>query len=129
MTVFEMLVISSVFLMFATIFIFGIVYLIKGGNINNDKRDDKTLSNGNNNRNDLFDGNNGLDWCDNRHDKLYENGEINNITTIIALTNIKREMERNLSNLEKDAIDKAIKNTMSVEKLYTFIDCETKINE
>lgn len=127
MTGFEIFLMGSTFLMFSTMFIFGIICLIK-----RDKKDDnndKTLSNRDNNRDNLSDDNDRLDWCDNRHDKLYENGEINNIITIIALTNIKREMEHNLSNLEKDAIDKAIKNTISVEKLYSLIDCEMKTNE
>lgn len=57
-------------------------------------------------------------------DKCYENGELNNICTIIALKNLKREIGHLITNMETDAIDKAIKNTLSVEKLNIFINCK-----
>lgn len=52
----------------------------------------------------------------------YENGEITNLCTIIALKNIKREMQNILTSVEKDALDKAVNNTITVEKLEAFID-------
>ena len=55
-------------------------------------------------------------------DRCYENGEITNLCTIIALKNIKREMKTMLSDIEKDALDKAVDNTIIVEKLKAFID-------
>lgn len=53
---------------------------------------------------------------------MYKNGEITNESVIIALKNMKREIPNLLSNLEKDAIDKAIDNTIKLEKLNNFID-------
>ena len=60
-------------------------------------------------------------------DKCYENGELNNICTIIALKNLKREIGHLITNMETDAIDKAIKNTLSVEKLKAFIEYKGEI--
>ena len=57
-------------------------------------------------------------------DKCYEDGELNNICTIIALKNLKREIGHLITNMETDAIDKAIKNTISLEKLNIFINCK-----
>ena len=55
-------------------------------------------------------------------DRCYENGEITNLCTIIALKSIRREMKTMLSDIEKDALDKAVDNTITVEKLKAFID-------
>ena len=54
--------------------------------------------------------------------KCYENGEITNLCAIIALKGIKREMNGMLSDVEKDALDKAIDNTITAEKLNAFIN-------
>lgn len=146
MTGFEMFMFGSIALMFAAIFVFGIVCLVR--------RDDiKTIKNmGNdipkdvesNNRN-IRDRDNNRNFCDSRINDLldssvgnihgqessrrniqttrcYENGEITNLCTIIALKNVKREMQTMLSNIEKDAINKAVDNTITVEKLKAFID-------
>lgn len=58
----------------------------------------------------------------------YEDGEITNICTMIALKTIKREYRNNLSEIEKDAIDKAIKNTISIENVYNFINSKNDID-
>lgn len=65
---------------------------------------------------------------DNNNDKCYNDGELDNICTIIALKNIKREMKNMLSNVEKDALDKAIKNTISIENVYNFINLKNSID-
>ena len=54
--------------------------------------------------------------------KCYENGEIANLCVIIALKNIKRELNKILSPIEIDALNKAVDNTIIVEKLKAFID-------
>ncbi len=54
--------------------------------------------------------------------RCYENGEITNLCTIIALKNIEREFRTMLTPIEIDAIDKAVDNTTTVEKLKAFID-------
>ena len=146
MTGFEMFMFGSVTLMFATMFVFGIVCLVK-------KDDIKAIKNmGNdipkdvesNNRN-IRDKHNNSHIYNNRIDNLYdssmgnihgqessgrniqttqcyENGEITNLCAIIALKNIKREMQNMLTSVEKDALDKAVDNTITVEKLKAFID-------
>lgn len=58
----------------------------------------------------------------------YEEGKITNICTIVALDNIKRTMKNILSETEKDAIDNAIKNTISIEKLNNYINDENNID-
>lgn len=101
-----MFMFGSVSLMFASMFILAIVYLIK--------RNDIEIPNRNNikiNRKQNI-----------QSTKCYENGEITNLCTIIALKNIKREISTILSDIEKDAIDKAVDNTIRVEKLKAFID-------
>ena len=52
----------------------------------------------------------------------YEHGEITNLCAIIALKNIKREMQTMLTPVEIDALNKAVDNTIIVEKLKAFID-------
>ena len=54
--------------------------------------------------------------------RCYEEGEITNLCTIIALKNIKREMKTMLSGIEKDALDKAVDNTIKIEKLNAFVN-------
>lgn len=54
--------------------------------------------------------------------RCYENGEITNLCTIIALKNVKREMRTMLTPVEIDALNKAVDNTITVEKLKAFID-------
>ena len=64
-----------------------------------------------------------------RDNSCYKNGELTNLCTIIVLKNIKREMTTMLSNMEKDAIDKAVKNTIKVQNLYDYIELKDKENE
>ena len=66
--------------------------------------------------------NNDIDEIIEKDISCYENGEITNLCTIIALKGIKREMKTMLSNIEKDAIEKAVDNTIRIEKLKTFVD-------
>lgn len=54
--------------------------------------------------------------------RCYENGEITNLYTIIAIKNVKREMKTMLTPIEIDALNKAVNNTIIVEKLKAFID-------
>lgn len=61
-------------------------------------------------------------------DRCYEKGELTNICTIIALKNLKREIGHLITNMETDAIDKAIKNTISMEKLNNYINNENSID-
>ena len=58
-------------------------------------------------------------------DRCYEKGELTNICTVIALKNIQREIPHLLSKMEKDAINKAIKNTISLENLYNWMESPT----
>ena len=146
MTGFEVFMFGSVALMFAAMFIFGIVCLIK-------KNDIKTITNmGNDNTQNventtqrvLYGHNNSHIYnnrIDNLHDnsmgnihgqessgrdiqptRCYENGEITNLCTIIALKNVKREMQTMLTPIEINALNKAVDNTITVEKLKAFID-------
>lgn len=67
-------------------------------------------------------------------DRCYKKGELTNICTVIALKNIQREIPHLLSKMENDAINKAIKNTISLENLYNWIELtltpmESKNNE
>lgn len=55
-----------------------------------------------------------------------ENGEITNVCAMIALKTIKRERKNNLSEIEKDAIEKGIKSIMALEKVYDFIENNEK---
>lgn len=146
MTGFEMFMLGSVALMYTAIFIFGIVCLVRRDDIKAIKNMDNDIPKDveSNNRN-IRDRHNNSHIYNNRIDNLYdssmgnihgqessgrniqttrcyENGEITNLCTIIALKNIKREMNTILSNIEKDAIDKAVDNTITVEKLKAFID-------
>lgn len=146
MTGFEIFMFGSVALMFTAMFVFGIVCLVKKDdiktikNVGNDIPKDVESNNRNirdryNNRN-FYDGriNDLLDsYVGNVHGqessgrniqttRCYENGEITNLCTIIALKGIRREMKTMLSNIEKDALDKAVDNTITVEKLKAFID-------
>lgn len=94
-----------------------------------DKRDNTeqfNTDNSNNNDNNIS---NRMDRSVDRHNSCYKDRELTNLYTIIALKNIKREMSTMLSNMEKDAIDKAIKNTIKVENLYSFIELKNKENE
>ena len=146
MTGFEIFMFGSVTLMFAAMFIFGIVCLVRRDdikaikNMGNDipkdvESNNRNIRNRDNNRNfynsrinDLLDssvGNIHGQESSGRNiqtTRCYENGEITNLCVIIALKGIRREMKTMLSNIEKDAIDKAINNTITVEKLKAFID-------
>ena len=146
MTGFEMFIIGSVALMYAAIFIFGIVCLVRRDDIKAIKNMGNDISKDveSNNRN-IRDRNNNRDFCDNRINDLfdssmgnihrqesngrniqttrcYQNGEITNLCTIIALKNVKREMQTMLTSIEIDALNKAVDNTITVEKLKAFID-------
>lgn len=149
MTGFEMFLLGSVALMYAAIFVFGIVCLVRRDDIKAIKNMDNDIpkdveSNNQNNRN-IRDRDNNRNFYNSRINDLldssmgnihrqessgrniqttqcYENGEITNLCTIIALKSIGREMKTMLSNIEKDAIDKAVDNTITVEKLKAFID-------
>ena len=146
MTGFEMFMFGSVALMFAAMFVFGIVCLVKRDDIKTIKNMDNDIPKDveSNNRN-IQDRDNNRNFYDSRINDLldssmgnihrkessgrniqitrcYENGEITNLCTIIALKSIRREMKTMLSNIEKDAIDKAVDNTIIVEKLKAFID-------
>lgn len=146
MTGFEMFMFGSVALMFAAMFVFGIICLVRRDDIKAIKNMDNDISKDmeNNNQN-IRDRDNNRDFYDSRINDLldssvgnihrqessgrniqttrcYENGEITNLCTIIALKNIRREMKTMLSNIEKDALNKAIDNTITVEKLKIFID-------
>lgn len=143
MTGFEMFMLSSFCLMFTAIVIFGIIYMVKKdeifGIINDNQRNVETnnqrvLHTNNNNGicnngvDNLHDSNMGNNHrqVNNRQDiqptRCYENGEITNLCTIIALKNIEREFRTMLTPIEIDAIDKAVDNTITVEKLKAFID-------
>lgn len=146
MTGFEMFMFGSVALMFVAMFVFGIVCLVRrddikaiknmGNDISKDvESNNQNIRNRDNNRNfydsrinDLLDssvGNIHRQESSGRNiqtTQCYENGEITNLCTIIALKNIRREMRTMLSNIEKDAIDKAVDNTITVEKLKAFIN-------
>lgn len=146
MTGFEMFMFGSVALMFVAMFIFGIVCLVRkddikaiknmGNDISKDvESNNQNIRNRDNNRNfydsrinDLLDssvGNIHRQESSGRNIQItqcYENGEITNLCAIIALKNIRREMRTMLSNIEKDAIDKAVDNTITVEKLKAFIN-------
>ena len=54
--------------------------------------------------------------------RCYENGEITNLCTIIALKNVKREMQTMLTPIEIDALNKAIDNIIKIEKINAFIE-------
>lgn len=135
MTDFEILMFGVFIGMIFTIIMI-LCIVCHGGNdevSDNDKNDsedtNKDVRTGNRSRNVDLSNTIGLCECDNRYCKFYENGELNNIVTISVLENIKRELFYKLSNMEKDAIDKAIKNTLSVEKLKAFIDCGNRNDE
>ena len=146
MTGFEMFILGSVALMYAAIFIFGIVCLVKRDDIKAIKNmgNDIPKDVESNNRN-IRDRDNNRNFCDSRINDLldssmgnihgqessgrniqttrcYENGEITNLCTIIALKNVKREMQTMLTSIEIDALNKAVDNTITVEKLKAFID-------
>lgn len=146
MTGFEMFMFGSVALMFAAMFVFGIVCLVRRDDIKAIKNmgNDIPKDVENNNRN-IRDRDNNRDFYDSRINDLYdssmgniygqessgrniqttrcyENGEITNLCTIIALKNVKREMQTMLTPVEIDALNKAVDNTITVEKLKAFID-------
>lgn len=146
MTGFEMFMFGSVALMFAAMFVFGVVCLVRRNdieaikNMGNDIPKDVESDNRN-----IRDKHNNSHIYNNRIDNLYnssmgnihrqefsgrniqttrcyENGEITNLCAIIALKNIKREMQNMLTSVEIDALNKAVDNTITVEKLKAFID-------
>ena len=146
MTGFEMFMFGSVALMFAAMFVFGIVCLVRRDDIKAIKNmgNDIPKDVESNNRN-IRDRNNNRDFYDSRINDLYdsfmgnihgqessgrniqttrcyENGEITNLCTIIALKNVKREMQTMLTPIEIDALNKAVDNTITVEKLKAFIN-------
>lgn len=104
------------------IIIIGVVVVV-------DTRNNKTKLHNNNSRTSNISNNDRNDRSMDRNNSCYKDGELTNLCTIIALKNIKREMTTMLSNMEKDAIDKAIKNTVTVENLYDFIELKDKENE
>ena len=146
MTGFEMFMFGSVALMFAAMFVFGIVCLVRRDdikaikNMGNDipkdvESNNRNIRDRNNNRdfydsriNDLYDsfmGNSHGQESSRRNiqtTRCYENGEITNLCTIIALKNVKREMQTMLTPIEIDALNKAVDNTITVEKLKAFIN-------
>lgn len=146
MTGFEMFMFGSVALMFAAMFVFGVVCLVRRDDIKAIKNMDNDIPKNveSNNRN-IRDRDNNSHIYNNRIDNLcdssmgnihrqessgrniqttrcYENGEITNLCTIIALKNVKREMQTMLTPIEIDALNKAVDNTITVEKLKAFID-------
>lgn len=146
MTGFEVFMFGSVALMFTAMFIFGIVCLVRRDDIKAIKNmgNDIPKDVESNNRN-IWDRPNNSHIYNNRIDNLYdssmgnihgqessgqniqttrcyENGEITNLCTIIALKNVKRELNKILSPIEIDALNKAVDNTIIVEKLKAFID-------
>lgn len=146
MTGFEMFIIGSVALMYAAIFIFGIVCLVRrddikaiknmGNDISKDvESDNRHIRDRDNNRNiynnridNLYDSSMGnihgqeSSGRNIQTTRCYQNGEITNLCTIIALKNVKREMQTMLTSIEIDALNKAVDNTITVEKLKAFID-------
>lgn len=153
MTYFEMFMFGSVALMFAAMFVFGIVYvtkdiicLVKKNDIKSVRNveNDNTQNVGNTTQRVLCEHNNSHIYnngTDNLYDssmgnihgqessgrniqttRCYENGEITNLCTIIALKNVKCELNKILSSIEIDALNKAVDNTIIVEKLKAFID-------
>ena len=146
MTGFEMFMFGSVALMFAAMFVFGVVCLVRRDdikaikNMGNDIPKDVESNNRNirdrdNNRNfydsrinDLYDSSMGnihgqeSSGRNIQTTRCYENGEITNLCTIIALKNVKREMQTMLTPIEIDALNKAVDNTITVEKLKAFIN-------
>lgn len=60
--------------------------------------------------------------------KCYEDGKITNICAIIVLKTILKEFKHNLSNMEKDAINKGIDSIISMEKLNNYINDEKNID-
>ena len=146
MTGFEMFMFGSVALMFAAMFVFGVVCLVRRDDIKAIKNmgNDIPKDVESNNRN-IRDRDNNRDFYDSRINDLYdssmgnihgqessgrniqttrcyENGEITNLCTIIALKNVKREMQTMLTPIEIDALNKAVDNTITVEKLKAFIN-------
>ena len=146
MTNFEIFMFGSVALMFAAMFVFGIVCLVRRDDIKAIKNmgNDIPKDVESNNRN-IRDRDNNRDFYDSRINDLYdssmgnihgqessgrniqttrcyENGEITNLCTIIALKNVKREMQTMLTPIEIDALNKAVDNTITVEKLKAFIN-------
>ena len=146
MTGFEMFMFGSVALMFTAMFVFGIVCLVRRDDIKTIKNMDNDIPKDveSNNRN-IRDRDNNRNFYNSRiNDRLdssvgnihrqessrrdiqttrcYENGEITNLCAIIALKNIRREMQTMLTSIEIDALNKAVDNTITVEKLKAFID-------
>lgn len=146
MTGFEMFMFGSVALMFAAMFVFGVVCLVRRDdikaikNMGNDipknvESDNRNIRDRDNNRNfydsrinDLYDSSMGnihgqeSSGRNIQTTRCYENGEITNLCTIIALKNVKREMQTMLTPIEIDALNKAVDNTITVEKLKAFIN-------
>ena len=146
MTGFEMFMFGSVALMFVAMFVFGIVCLVKKDDIKAIKNMGNDISkNMENNNQNIRDRDDNRNLYDSRINDLldssvgnihrqessgrniqttrcYENGEITNLCTIIALKNVKREMQTMLTPIEIDALNKAVDNTITVEKLKAFID-------
>ena len=58
----------------------------------------------------------------NECENIYENGKLSNVCTLIVLKNIKHDLDSMLSPMERDAIDKAIENTLTMEKLYIYMN-------
>ncbi len=141
-----MFMFGSVALMFAAMFVFGVVCLVRRDdikaikNMGNDipknvESDNRNIRDRDNNRNfydsrinDLYDSSMGnihgqeSSGRNIQTTRCYENGEITNLCTIIALKNVKREMQTMLTPIEIDALNKAVDNTITVEKLKAFIN-------
>lgn len=58
---------------------------------------------------------------------MYKNGEITNELVVTVLKNINHDMKNMLSPIEKDAINKAIKNTLLIERVYEFLNVKGDI--
>lgn len=58
---------------------------------------------------------------------MYKNGEITNELVVTVLKNINNDMKNMLSPIEKDAINKAIKNTLLIERVYEFLNVKGDI--
>ena len=116
------------------LFMGGIIFANRN-NYNNIKNNNQKIlyRNNNNNANNDVDNNlsnnimgNNYKQFNNRQNiqsnRCYEDGKITNLCAIIALKNIKRGMNTMLSGIEKDALDKAVDNTIKIEKLNAFVN-------
>lgn len=125
MTGFEMLLLSSVCLMFAIMFIYMTILLIK--EIRNYKNGANNKGKLNTNNSDSLYNSDGnwVDGCDNRNNTHYKDGEIDIIFAVVVLKNMKKRIGDKLSPVEKESIDKGIKSLLSMERLNNFIKCKT----